>query len=668
MLQEGTFAGANLSAWVGKPVAVAMLASMLLAPAVSMRAAEVSSCESRPPAKRLIKGANDEAAPYAERREAFDALLRFCPDNPGSYAAYSVLLLKHGEVKAALDWINRGLKIAPANTGLRLSLAVALLSAGRARDVLEVLSNLPADAQSEFYLGMAHRQLGAHEAARRALLRAFALGYPDPYVLYVVIEQDLALGDKQGGLQHFQLFDQHFPNSPFLHLLLGDAHLSRNEDAAAEEEYRLALMENPSLPVVHSKLGFLAFTKADYPGAIELFKQEIALAPDFAEPYLYLGLCLRRLENNKEAIPAFERAIALQPKSLNAYRQLASALMQEDQTPHALEVLEAGAKLFPDDQSLQAQLARALTRLGRISDAQQASERAHQLMTRDAAAAVESLGAQNDSPQRSPESLEREADRFALQHKYTEALTAIKQAIEADSRQPQFYITQGELYQKLGDQPSAIQSFLEAQKLGDRSPLSVYDVGMSFFALGYHDALEEDYERAAHHFRLALQLDAQFSRAEFMLGVIDAIESQLPDAKRHFESALLLSPDNAYYHLHFGVVLNRMGDDKGALSQFQAANKLMASYAPTHLNLGKAYFHLGRYVEARTELETAVKMNPNLSAAYYTLGSVYRRLGLEKMSREAWESFQRVRQQKNEADPVEAAISGTESGMEGRTP
>jgi tetratricopeptide (TPR) repeat protein len=668
MRRARTFAGANSTDWAGKALAAAVLAATLLSHAVSLGAAGASVCEDHPPVKRLIEQATDEAAPYANRRSAFEEALRLCSDDPGSYAAYSVLLLKHGELPAALDWIHRGLKIAPENSGLRLSLGVALLSAGRASEALEVLDKLPADAKTEFYVGMANRHLGVHEAARRALLRAFELGYPDPYVLYVVIEQDLALGDKQAGLQHFQLLDQRFPNSPFLHLLLGDAHLSRNEDAEAEEEYRQALTENPALPVVHSKLGFLEFSRARYPEAVDLFRQEIALDPDFAGSYLYLGLCLRRLENNKEAIPAFEQAITRDSRSLNAYRQLAAALMQEGQVQQALDVLEKGAKLFPDDQPLQAQLARALTRLGRVTEAGQATERAHQLMAQDASASTGSPEVPNERLPRSSESLEREADSLTSHQKYAEALAAINHAIEADSRQPRYFISRGELYQKLGDQPSAIQSFLEAQNLGDRSPQTLYSIGMSFFALGYHDGLKEDYERAARHFRLAVQSESQFDRAEFMLGVIDAIGSLLPDAKRHFEKALLLSPENAYYHLHYGVVLNRLGDDRGALEQFQAANKLLASYAPTHFNLGKAYAHLGRYAEARTELETAVKINPNLSAAYYSLGGVYRHLGLEGMSREALKSFQKAKQQTIEDDPLEAAISEPESGAGGRTP
>lgn len=595
---------------------------------------------------------------------------------------------------------------------------MALESAGRAAEALEVLGRLPADAKTQFYIGMAHRRLGNHETARTALLKAFASGYQDPYVLYAVIEQDRELGDEKAGLEHFQLLDQRFPNSPWLHLLLGDAYLTRNQDVEAEGEYREALKQSPSLPVVHSKLGFLEFTRANYTEAADFFRQEIALDPEFAESYLYLGLCLRRLEKNAESIPAFEHAIARDPNTLNAYRQLVAALIQEGRLQDALPVSEKGVKRFPDDEAMWAQLALVLKRLGRTTEGVNAAERARQLLAQsgntptlpaqdrtaktagafsnvdpvaeperegspsatgnmallalgqarhcvergDAACASTAL---NDVPsgplRRTPEFLELEAEILRLKQNYKEALAVTNQALEADPRQPRDLALRGELYQKLGDQVSAIRSFVEAQKLGDSSPGTVYSIGLSFFALGYHDDLQEYYDRAAQHFRVALQVDPHFSKAEFMLGVIDAVHSALPEAKRHLEKAMQLSPENAYYRLHYGVVLRRLGENAAALEQFERASKLMASSAPAHFNLGRMYANLGRYAEARTELETALKIDPHLGAAYYTLGSVYHHLGLDEMSSKALETFKEAKQQSTQVDPVEAVISQPES-------
>jgi tetratricopeptide (TPR) repeat protein len=701
---------------------LSLVVTLSLFQAAATGLAESPACEDNPGTKKLIQEASDPAGPYTDRRHAFEQALQLCSSNPRLYGALAIFLLKHGAIGDALDWINRGLRVAPENAELRFSLGVALESAGRAAEALDVLGRLPADAKTEFYIGMAHRLLGNHETARRALLQAFASGYQDPYVLYAVIEQDRDLGDEKAGLEHFQLLDQRFPSSPWLHLLLGDAYLTRNQDVDAEGEYREALKQGPSLPVVHSKLGFLEFTRANYTEAADFFRQEIELDPEFAESYLYLGLCLRRLEKNGEAIPAFEHAIARDPNIVNAHRQLVAALIQEGRLQDALPILDKGVKRFPDDEMLWAQLTLVLKRLGRTTESMKAAERARQLLEQsgktptvpaqdrtattagalssvtpaepgrerssatprnivpvnaqlvalgqarhcvergDAACADTALSEVPDGPLRgAPEFLELEAEVLRLKQNYREALAVADKAIDANPRQPQDLVLRGELYQKLGDQVSAIQSFVQAQKLGDTSPGTVYSIGLSFFALGYHDDLQEYYDRAAQHFHVALQVDPQFSKAEFMLGVIDAVHSALPEAKRHIEKALQLSPENAYYRLHYGVVLRKLGENAAALEQFEKASKLMASSAPAHFNLGRMYASLGRYAEARAELETAIKIDPHLGAAYYTLGSVYRHLGLDELSRKALESFKEAKQENTQVDPLDAVISQPES-------
>ena len=279
-------------------------------------ATESMACEENPAAKNRFRKPviplvpTPGAAMRLRRRCSFVRAIR------SSITPWRSLLMKHGAVGDALDWIDHGLRLAPENTDLRFSLGVALESAGRAAEALEVLGQLPANAKTEFYIGMAHRLLGNHETARRALLKAFASGYQDPYVLYAVIEQDRNLGDEKAGLEHFQLLDQRFPSSPWLHLLLGDAYLTRNQDVEAEGEYREALKQSPSLPVVHSKLGFLEFTRANYTEAADFFRQEIELDPEFAESYLYLGLCLRRLEKNARSDSRIRACHCTRPKHL----------------------------------------------------------------------------------------------------------------------------------------------------------------------------------------------------------------------------------------------------------------------------------------------------------------------------------------------------------------
>jgi tetratricopeptide (TPR) repeat protein len=150
-------------------------------------------------------------------------------------------------------------------------------------------------------------------------------GYQDPYVFYALIEQDRAVGDKEAGLRDFVSFSQRFPDSPWLHVLLGDAHLPREEDSAAQSEYQQALTQDPAIPVVHFKLGYIAFKLGEYSEAADHFRREIAVDPGFSEAYLYLGAALHRLGKTREAVPFLEQAVTHEPTTVLAYRELAVA-------------------------------------------------------------------------------------------------------------------------------------------------------------------------------------------------------------------------------------------------------------------------------------------------------------------------------------------------------
>jgi tetratricopeptide (TPR) repeat protein len=123
-----------------------------------------------------------------------------------------------------------------------------------------------------------------------------------------------------------------------------------------------------------------------------------------------------------------------------------------------------------------------------------------------------------------------------------------------------------------------------------------------------------------------------------------------------------MSPQNAYYHLLYGILLNRLGESDGALREMELAETLDHSNPLTYFNLGLLEARLENYTDARKRLETAVRLDPNLSAAYYALGGVYHHLGLPELSQAAYQKFQLAngREQQEEADPVESALTHSE--------
>ena len=340
----------------------------------------MATCPDGPAQQALVQRSQNKGLVYEDRVEAYQAGLKACPEALSLYQGLTALLLEHGDTKAALDWSQRGLQKKPDDAVLSLDFAVALLSAGQSQRALEVLSGLPSTRAVQFSLGMAQRALGNHAAARQAFSQSIALGNEDPYTFYELVEQDYALHDRKQGLQDFQAFYERWPDSPWLHMLYGNAYLSKQQDAQAEGEFQQALQQNPELPVAHFYLGYLAFQRSDYGAAAANLAAEIRRDPSFGDSYLYLGASLRRQGKNHESLPYLREAIVRDPDTRLAYHEMATALMAEQQDKEALGVLRIGEQKFPSDAAFPAQLARLLQRLGALKEAEQQASKAKSLL------------------------------------------------------------------------------------------------------------------------------------------------------------------------------------------------------------------------------------------------------------------------------------------------
>lgn len=637
----------------------------------------------------LAKGSNAKVS-VADRQTALEGAVKLCPKDPAAYESLTALSLQQQDFQQALTWDHRGLKVAPRNFNLILALGTVLLSGGRPQDALAVFKNLPPNAQTEFYLGMTYRALRNHKAAREALSKSYAMGYHDPYVLYVLIEQDHDLRDTKAGLKDFRTLYQRFPRSPWLHLLLGNAYEAQHNITDAEAEYKKAAKLDPNLPIVHFSLGLIEFDRSDYKAAIQDFSQETKVDPAFGRAYLYIGATLRRMGKNREAIPYLEKAIARDPNFGLAYSTLASAQIQAGQKEKALKTLEEGEKRFPKEAAFPAQLSQLMRTMGDVRSAQKQATLAELLSQKDnpvtrgvatpkvvtkkkasldshsleklrqclkkgnVQCASQALGKLNDAAlENNPEYLNLKAQTLNMEKKRKEALAAIKRAIAADPNQADYWMTQGKIYQWLGNEVAAIKSFLRAGQMEKNPAEAIYYIGMSFFLLGNYYNQDKYYLRAAQHFKTALQLDPHFDKAVFMLGAVNSIEFKLDQAKLDFQKAMQMSPNNPYYILHYGILLNRMGDTTAALREMERAEQIDPSYARTYFNMGSVEAQVGKYKEARAQLEKGIQMDPKNAQAYYTLGRVYYQLGQKTKSREALLKFQQLKEKKEqEVDPL----------------
>ena len=70
------------------------------------------------------------STPVAERRQAYEQSIRDCPNDLELYIGYVSLLISGRDYSSALDWIAKGLAIAPGNQDLLLRQAAILRALG----------------------------------------------------------------------------------------------------------------------------------------------------------------------------------------------------------------------------------------------------------------------------------------------------------------------------------------------------------------------------------------------------------------------------------------------------------------------------------------------------------------------------------------------------------
>lgn len=250
----------------------------------------------------------------------------------------------------------------------------------------------------------------------------------------------------------------------------------------------------------------------------------------------------------------------------------------------------------------------------------------------------------------SPEFLSAAARGYVLLGDRPRAVQAIVAAVAQRPDDFELLMTQGWVYQRCGDQVSAIRSFLLASQRDKSAPAVFYDLGMSFF-------LVHEFDRAATHFRHAIELHLGDGRADFMLGVLDVLKDLLPAAKTHFERALELEPRNAHYLLHYGVVLMRLNENDAALERMLQAEQLDAANPLIRFNLGRLYREVGNLDDAQRELEEAVRLRPDFPSAHYALAGIYRRRGRRQDTAKELALYTKFKRQDDDGDPVDATLT-----------
>ena len=647
-------------------------------PKVEAEAGGQQSCREQAPVQSLLQRAQDAKRAYDERSSAYESAVKACPNDPSLYGEFSALLLEYQDGERAYNWARRGLEISPDNPDLMVYEGVALLLIGHPEEAVDVLKKAPPKGKNQFYLGIAYRALRQPKEAQQALLKAFSTGFNDPYVLYVLIEQDQAAGDKEAGLRDFRTFYEHFPDSPWLHMLYGDAYMSRNDDSNAEAEYEQVLKLAPALPVVQYQLGYIDFKRAKYAEAADHFKKEMANNPSFASAYLYLGATLRREGKNSESLPFLVQAVVRDPNNALAYNALATAQNEAGKPQDALRTLSAGEKRFPMEAAFPAQLAASLRRLGRPEEAKREAEKAA-LLSRQNNPIKHGVATEANSPVPPPNASKiQTAPESAHQARPSAPPSGITRRAVGDGLsgpgakepQPADWDSLAPVLEPLhrcverSDSSCANKALAQIHGPIENSPDYLALEAMAFALERRKDeafaavnrAVEKgpgqyrylmtqgeiyqsfnDQASAIRCFLLADQARPNSTKTFYFLGMSFFFLEEYPRAEKHFLEAIDLDPKNHRATFMLGVskmITFKLTEAKG---YFEQALKLQPDNPFYHLHYGILLSRMGDTSPAVEQVRTAERLDPSYALTHYNLGHLYKESGDYQAAKEELE-------------------------------
>jgi len=256
-----------------------------------------------------------------------------------------------GRYADAVEQYRKALAVDPDNTRVRFNLALALYKAASVPEAAEELKRVVdrdhRNKSARLLLADCHLQMG-QDGLAVSLLSGRDAEFGDDRLFAYVLGSALVRRDE---LQRGQAYiDRLFQggDTAEAHLLLGAAHLRREDFRAALPELERAVALNPGLPTVHSFYGRALMGTGRRDEASEAFRRELERNPNDFDANLYLGLLTKDNDRLDESLDRLKRASRLRPNDARVLYGLGSLHLRTGHIEEAQRVLEALVQQVPD--------------------------------------------------------------------------------------------------------------------------------------------------------------------------------------------------------------------------------------------------------------------------------------------------------------------------------
>ncbi len=325
-----------------------------------------------------------------EAERDFRQVLTVDPSAAGAYANLGVIHMRRKQWPQALAALHKAEKLAPGIAGIRLNIGLAYFRQNdfvRAIQPFEsVVKQVPDSYQARYLLGLCYFFNDRWADAVGMLEPLWQRASDQMNYLYVLEHAaDKAKNIALEGKAAARLVEIG-EGSPEFHLLMGKAHLNRDEYDDAVKELEAAAQADPKLPFVHFNLGLAYTQKQDYDRARDEFHKDIALEPDVPFSYDKLGGVEATAGNEDEAAKNFRRALKINPHMISSLMGLAKIEEHQKHYAAALSELDQAIELDGGNASARYLRGQVLVRMGREKEGREELARATKLLNEQRAA------------------------------------------------------------------------------------------------------------------------------------------------------------------------------------------------------------------------------------------------------------------------------------------
>ena len=224
---------------------------------------------------------------------------------------------------------------------------------------------------------------------------------------------------------------------------------------------------------------------------------------------------------------------------------------------------------------------------------------------------------------RSPESFISEGQTLFQEGKLSQAITAYKQAIIADPKNPSLYVEMARLQIYTNQYDDALTSAEDALLLNLNNSAAHAVKAWALSYLGRYDDAEVSVNKALeldpnNAVAMAYQVEILLANCDF-----EEIQRSIDIANK----ALELAPNTVESHRARGLVLSCTGNYPEAIQEYKQALAFNDKLWELHYSLGSAYRFNGEYDLAQQSMLAAIALNPqnpdiptDLSRTYATQG------------------------------------------------